>query len=487
MAIEITEFTNVSIAVSPVGVQGGNFGILGFLTKSSDNAINAIAPAERGRAYKSLAGVGGDWGANSEVYKAASAFFGQTPTPTDFVVLMNFDTAQAAQLVGGTHDTLEELKSITSGEFDITVDGTVESVTGLDLSGAADLDAVAALIGAELTSATCTYGGFGFLVTSNTTGSSSTITPATDTDAAISLGLIAALAKYGDGVKVETPVESLTACVSKGIEFVGLDMHRDWRDTIILDVNAPTGETAEDVAQWANANKKIFMNTANSLSVLNSSLRTDVIATMMDRVSSGFVLSIFSKNPAQYPGSSVFGRAASVNFNGINSTITLNLKQMPGIAVEDLSPTELATLRDKRGSAVVRIGKTAQGFTEGRMSNGSWLDTTHGLLWLENRCETDMFNLLYQTNTKIPFTQAGINSTAARLDQSLRAAVNNGLAGPGYLPDGTYLPEGYRIFAAPLGSVPSGDKGNRVYHGLSFEMVGAGALQEVSVAGSFSE
>ena len=36
MAIEITEFANVTISVSPTGVAGGNFGILGFLTTDAE-------------------------------------------------------------------------------------------------------------------------------------------------------------------------------------------------------------------------------------------------------------------------------------------------------------------------------------------------------------------------------------------------------------------------------------------------------------------
>ncbi len=94
MAIEITEFANVSIAVSPTGVAAGNFGILGFLT-NEEGVINA---SERGRAYTSLTSVGGDWATDSEVYKAATAFYSQTPTPKDFTVLVNLRTAQAAQL-----------------------------------------------------------------------------------------------------------------------------------------------------------------------------------------------------------------------------------------------------------------------------------------------------------------------------------------------------------------------------------------------------
>ena len=33
MTIEMTEFVDVSISISPTGVSGGNFGILGFLTR----------------------------------------------------------------------------------------------------------------------------------------------------------------------------------------------------------------------------------------------------------------------------------------------------------------------------------------------------------------------------------------------------------------------------------------------------------------------
>ena len=94
MAIEITEFANVTISVSPTGVAGGNFGILGFLTTDADvneNSIYPIGSAERSRAYTGIAGVLSDWDAITEVAKAATAFYAATPTPTDFVVHTCFE------------------------------------------------------------------------------------------------------------------------------------------------------------------------------------------------------------------------------------------------------------------------------------------------------------------------------------------------------------------------------------------------------------
>ena len=489
MAIEITEFADVSISVSPVGVSGGNFGILGFLTVFSDTATNPISPAERARSYTSLPSVAGDWPADSEVYKAATSFYGQTPTPTDFVALMSYDTAQPAELVGGDHDQLAEIVTINgSGTFEMTIDGTPISDTAVDLSAATTMDEVASILTVSVADAidglpgsTVTYGAYGFIVTSPTTGIASTITAASG-DVAEALGLAVYQAKAADGVDPETPVDSLAAASVAGIDFVGLVTHKAMRDVLA----GATGTTTLEIAQWAEAAKKIFFNTTNSLAVLNSALSTD-IASVLKAATLRFSLSTFSKNYNQYPSASVFGRAASVNFSAIGSTITLNLKQMPGVSAEDLTPAEFAVLRSKNASAVVQVGETVTAYTDSRMASGSWLDTTHGLMWLENRTEVDMFNLLYQSNTKIPFTQTGINTTKATLDRSLQAAVRNGLAGPGFLSDGTYLPEGYIIESVALADVPSGDKGNRVYKGLSFKMVGAGALHEVEVSGSFSE
>jgi len=487
MAIEITEFANVSISVSPTGVSGGNFGILGFLTDDTDSATNPIGTAERSRAYTSLAAVAADWPATTEVYKAATAFYAQTPTPTDFVVLMSFSSNQVATLTGGNRATLAELVAnhTGSGNITMTIDGVEAVVTTLDLSGAADYDAVATAVQAALTTAgaTCTVenGPYGFTVKGDTAGAAGSITFATG-DAAEDLGLLAYQGVIAQGLDAETVVEGLTATHATGVEFVGLVLNKKWRDVL----SGAVGETTLEVAQWAEAAKKIFCNTTNDLSVLNSAITTDIASKCKD-ATLRFTLTTFSKNPAEYPSASVFGRAASVNFSAIGTTITLNLKQMPGISAEDLTPAEFGVLRSKYASAVVVIGKSVSAYTDSRMASGSWLDTTHGLLWLENRCETDLFNLLYVNNTKVPFTQAGINTVVGVLQRSLQAAVRNGLAGPGYLADGTFLPEGFRVDSVPLADVPAGDLGNRLYAGLSFVMKGAGALHEVDVAGQFSE
>jgi hypothetical protein len=488
MAIDITEFSNASISISPTGVGSGNFGILGFLT----NEQGVVGVAERARAYTSLASVGGDWAASTQLYKAATAFYAQTPTPTDFVAIMSFGTAQEAALTGGGSDTVAEIIAAGDlGEMTVTIDGTLVTLPAVDLSGAspASFDGIATeletLLDAQMTGVTVEWSGYSFEVFGVTTGSAGTITPFYGDNAEV-LGLAQHQAKTSNGVDVETAVDSLAAAETLGIDYTGLDVHKQWRDSG-LDAAVDSGNNAESISTWAEAASKIFCNVTNNLATLSSVIDSDVGSVLKNRSGIRFTHTSFSKNAAQYGGSSLFGRAASVNFASVDSTITLNLKQMPTIDAEDLTPGEFGVLRSKNVSAVMQIGSSINAFSDSRMAGGSWLDTTHGLLWLENRCEVDMFNLLYVNNTKIPFTQVGINTAVQRLESSLEAGVRNGLLAPGYLPDGTFLPKGYRVTAVTLEDTPVSDKSNRIYNGLSFEAVGAGALHEVTITGEYSE
>ena len=82
MSITINEFVDANISISPTGVGLGTFGILGFAT----NEIH-ISPIERSQKFGSLAEVADVFGTNSETYRAATAFYSQTPQPKDFVAI----------------------------------------------------------------------------------------------------------------------------------------------------------------------------------------------------------------------------------------------------------------------------------------------------------------------------------------------------------------------------------------------------------------
>lgn len=65
------------------------------------------------------------------------------------------------------------------------------------------------------------------------------------------------------------------------------------------------------------------------------------------------------------------------------------------------------------------------------MANGDFFDERHGLDWLQNYVQTNLYNLLYTSTTKVPQTEAGITRLLSNVEKSLDQAVQNGLIAPG--------------------------------------------------------
>jgi len=367
MAIEITEFADVAISVAPSGVSGGNFGILGFLTNDADaaKAGREITIGERGRAYTSLASVTADWESSSEVYKAAAAFYGQTPTPKDFTAIVNFQNDTVGVLIGGGSGTPEEIiadaaVAWSGGEelISMNLDGVSISIDATDAINGADstYDGIAANLtvafNAALPGAVVTHNGYQFVVKGADAGfvELNQVTAASNTLAATALGLKEGVARAIDAGDAENAVDSLAGAVNLGVDFVGLVTHQEFRDN----AKVGSGNQTTDIADWAEGSKKIFCNTTNDLTTLVSG-SNNCIANVLKDKTLRFTLTTFSRTVDSYPSASVFGRAASVNFSSIGSTITLNLKQMPGVSAEDLTPSEFAALRGYFASAVLRL------------------------------------------------------------------------------------------------------------------------------------
>src|SRR4051812_32768705 len=176
----VSRVVNVAVQLTPAAAQSQSLNSLLFLGNAT-----VIDPVERFRTYASLAAVATDFGTSAEEYKAANRWFSQAPQPTSLLVGRWVDTASRGGLRGATlsatQQALATWQAITTGAFKITKDGAAAvNVTGLNFSGAANLNAVAALIqaGAGMPAGVtvvwnATYGRFEF--ESTTTGAGSSI------------------------------------------------------------------------------------------------------------------------------------------------------------------------------------------------------------------------------------------------------------------------------------------------------------------------
>ena len=474
MALAISNFVNVAIAIAVKAAAKKGFGTLVFTTPNVSNKISIL---ERYRIYDSMEAVSEDF-PSGEVYEAATAYYSQNPTPNNFIVLGVFGTNIPATLTGATPTTLAALKTITAGGFDITINGVITHVSAVDLSSASDYAGIATIINAKLGSAaTCTYSTGVFKITTSLASDSATLSYANADvqDLAKGMGLLATSGgTLTKGNTAEGPVDALNTFIRMSYDGYGISLDKLYRDS----------DNAVKVADWAQANKKVFFNTTNNDNTLLAT--GDCIASQLKTKSLSRTMTVYSSHADEYPCASIAGRAFTVNFEGTNTTITLMYKRMPGITVEDLGPSQYNNMIDKNCNANINVADNYM-FAEGMMADGTWFDTIHGVDWLSNAMQTNVFNLLYQTTTKIPYTDAGVGMVVQKMEQSLRQAVRNGLIAPGTTSEGVYLPLGYQITTVPISEVDASDKGARMYRGITFVCVGAGALQGVTITGSFSE
>lgn len=472
MSLPLSNVVRVDLSLSPKPLALQAMGKHLFVTNETPVAPALVYPV----AYSTLEAVGEDWGVDSEVYKAAMAFYGNGSS--NFMVTLAANTSTAAMLQGGQYAPLAELQAITAGGFSITVDGLLQQVTGLDFSAAATMADIVTALQAEIVGVTITDTVGSLMIVSDTTGEGSSITVASAEiqNAATLLGLSAASnAVVVPAVVPQSPLEALQDAQDVDPSFLGIDMHKIWRDS----------PEAEEIADFAEGAQKIFFNTSNDPMSLVTGNVSHIIARLSDK-SLDHTLSMYSSKPDEYPSSAVAGRAFLVNFQGQNTTITLNLKQIATVSVERLRQSELDALKATNGNAVVDIAGLFV-YSDSRMASGQWFDVIHGTIWLKGAIENQVFNTMYATTTKIPYTDSGLSIVYQAIDKALQQGVQNGLIAVGTTPAGKYLSKGYEIYTTAVKDVPAADKANRIYKGFSFEAVGAGALHQVLVTGNFSE
>lgn len=176
--------------------------------------------------------------------------------------------------------------------------------------------------------------------------------------------------------------------------------------------------------------------------------RTIVFATQYDADDAAYRLN-------KYLCASALGRMFSVNFSGSMTTITLKFKQAPSLQPTNLTQSQDTNLTARNVNKYVIMSNDTYIIEEGVMSSGMWADERHGSDWLQDLIQTTVYNVLYQSKTKIPQTDDGVARLMAAVANAIDQAVINGFVAPGVwnsdpfgdLESGAYLEKGYYLYA----------------------------------------
>lgn len=480
--LSVDRVVNVQVNLQPTAVPRRTFGILCI---AGDSAV--IDGSERIRSYTTLEAVAEDFGLSAPEYLAAELYFSQTPRPRTLNIARWFPAAVSAFLRGGTAQTvLASWNAIEDGAFKIEIDGAEASLSGLDFSLAASMAEVAAVIDAALATvdAGCSWDGTRFVVTADSTGAESTLgyatAPSAGADVGAMAGLTADLAYVPvPGFDAETPAECAATLA---------DVSPEWYGLMFAATAAITDEQHVAAAGFIEGASKsrVYGATVTDTRILSASY-TDDLASQLKTLSRKRSVVQYSANA--HAVASFFGRAFTVNFSANRSTITLKFKQQPSVAAETLTETQATALKNKNCNVFVNYDNDTAIIQEGVVGSGAYFDEVHGLDWLQNAVQTECYNLLYQSKTKIPQTESGVGQIKARIASVFREAVANGLIAPGVwnadgfgqLEQGQYLPQGWYIYSQPIVDQAQSEREARKAPPIQCAVKLAGAVHFVDV------
>lgn len=486
MALSVSRIVNVGINLAPQAVQGRDFGILNIAGDS--DVINGL---ERIRSYKTIEGVGVDFGTTTPEYKAAALYFSQVPKPSNLMISRYLRTATSGLLIGGILSAAEQaisnFTSITNGAFKVAYDGgSLTSISSLNFTAATNLNNVAATIQAALpVGDLCTFNGSQFVFTSSTTGASSAVSfltsPSAGTDISTLLKGISTLASpLVPGYAAETPVQCAQALAIKSTKWFGLMFSASVQPTD--DQNIAVSDFIEPLSIT-----RVFGVTIQNSNALDSGVTNDLASRMKTKKYLQSFCQYSSTNA--YAIASFFGRAFSVNFASTNSTITLMFKQEPGVVGEELTEQQAETLEAKRCNVFVNYDNDTVIIEDGVMSGPAFFDEIHGLDWFQNAIQTAVYNALYTNTTKIPQTDPGVNVLVTAISGVCSQAVNNGLVAPGVwnqpgfgqLAQGDYMKTGFYVYAQPVALQSAGDRAARKAPPITVAVCLGGAIQSADI------
>ena len=458
--LSVRNVVNVDIVLSPLAAQMRNFGSLLVLGDS-----DVLSPGEGLRRYTRAEDVGADFGVNSPEHESAVRFFSQRPSPRDLYFARWARTATRATLRGGTLSNeqrqMSNFTDIENGELVISINDTEQDITGIDLTGLSSLDEVAAQIQTMFTGDVELRWNesFGrFELKSGTSGTDSTVGFAIDSD----VGRLLKLAEDQalppvSGVESETLPQAVNRVADESADWYGLALAAD-------DVDVDEVIEAAQIIEASNPSR-IFAVTEMDSRALSASYDQD-IASRVKAAGLGCTFVQYSSSDA-FAAISAMARGFTVDFSGENTVITLKFKQEPGVVPETLNETQAKVLDNKNCNVFVRYANDTAILQQGVMGNGDFFDERHGLDWLQNYAQTNVYNVLYQSQTKVPQTDAGTSVLLTSVERSCAQAVRNGLLAPGVwnstvefgsLKYGDTLPKGYYAYAGPVAQQSQADR-----------------------------
>lgn len=274
----------------------------------------------------------------------------------------------------------------------------------------------------------------------------------------------------------ETWVEAITAARAE---------NQDWYAVYIADATGLSAADHAAVAAYLETMRAAYFF-EDGTAAAKTSATTDVFYALKG-ASYERTFGLFSTT--KYAGAAVMGVAMGANTGVANSAYTMAYKTLVGVTPDDLSPTEVGYLQGKNANYYVIRGGSYNVLEKGVCASGKWFDEVIGIDQLAYNIQMACMDVLANTKTKIPYTDAGASIFVLSCNDACRQARNQGFLAPGVwkgaeclaLKTGDTLEAGYYCQAEPVADQSASDKANRICPPIYVCAILAGAIHQATI------
>lgn len=426
----------VTVTLLPEGkaVARDNMNVCALMTTQ----LGHLSTAKRYDVYRSESQVGTDFGTNSDIYQHALAFFGTKPNAVNAggVLVVGFHRA-ASETVAATKGVLnggqisaetafDLIRNVSDGSFVLTIDAIVKTVNLLDFRTMLNLTDVAAAINTKLgADGTCVWDAeqLRFIITSATTGVTSLVTVATAAGAGTFVGAALGLSDGTGALPVAGVAGVVLTAETKLAALQALKSQVNFKGVVFLTTS--TTQEVADIGAWSKATGVMVYDVFSLSSNLQISVTNPVwLNTLASRDT---YRCLFSKTANRKFATAYMARMHTVNFAAENTAITMNLKTLP-IPAEEYTEGEILAAYNVGLDIYTTFKRVPKVLTS---PANDFADNPYNLLAFVDAVQTDMFNLLGTTATKIPQTIRGVNQLIDQGEKTTRGFVRSGVFAAG--------------------------------------------------------
>jgi hypothetical protein len=493
----ITNVINVALLPEGQAAARDNMNVVAIFTSEQ----GVLTSADRYRSYRDASAVEADWGTSSAVTSYANIFFGTQPNPVNFggALIIGYHrgatettAATAGVLKGSQIQEAAALSALQLGadwSFSITVDGLLENVVGLDLRVATSLQDVVALIGQQLKTSKIKLENSRIIITSEITGATSSVSLASPAESGTFIGNILGISA-GSGALSTNGVESATLPPETKLEALSVVKSKvNFKGFCFIDQIIDS--EVDGIAAWCKAVQTIGYAVFSGAEYLEIAVDNPVWKVRLAGQTSFRCL--YSGLGNRQFAASYMSRTHTVNFSAENSAMTMHLKTL-SIPAETYSQTEI----DKAKRVGLDIYTSIKDVPVVLTSHvNDFVDNVYNLAAYVDAVQTDMFNLLKGTATKIPQTVSGVKRLIDQGEKTSRGFARAGVIGAGTWssPDSfgdldtfnrNIEASGFYWLAGSLSDQPQSERQERKSPVLQNAIKNAGAIHSVDVIINFN-